>query len=276
MFMPITSSRKRFKSLGALSVNRSRQFSRPIPSRSNIALCPLAIPTTLSFNPRSFFNFSLCCANCAIKLLPTVPTPHRKRLRTWYSERKKLSWMTLSVLRKNCPSTTKEMFVSDAPCAQAITLIPLRPNVPNNLPAIPGVCFMFSPTMATVAKPLSAVILYIAPVSISLENSAFKTSQAASASASRTPMEVLFSEEACETRNTLIPLLAKAEKIRRLTPMTPTMDKPETVINVVPFILEIPLIGFWSSAMSLLITVPFPEGLNVFLMRIGIFFTQTG
>ena len=38
-----------------------------------------------------------------------------------------------------------------------------------------------------------------------------------------------------------MPLLANAEKIRRFTPMTPTIDKPETVINVVPFILEMPL-----------------------------------
>ena len=44
------------------------------------------------------------------------------------------------------------MFVSEAPCAQAITLIPALPSVPNNLPAIPGVRFIFSPTMATVAR----------------------------------------------------------------------------------------------------------------------------
>ena len=44
------------------------------------------------------------------------------------------------------------MLVSEAPCAQAITLIPLRPSVPKSFPAIPGVCFIFSPTIATVAK----------------------------------------------------------------------------------------------------------------------------
>ncbi len=133
--------------------------------------------------------------------------------------------MTLSVLRKNSPSTTKEILVSEAPCAQAITLIPLRPKVPNNLPAMPGVCFMFSPTMATVAKPLSAVIRYIAPCLYFLGELRIQNLQAASASASRTPMDVLFSEEACDTRNTLMPLLANAEKIRRFTPMTPTIDK---------------------------------------------------
>ena len=64
--------------------------------------------------------------------------------------------MTFSDLRNDLLSTTNEMLVSEAPCAQAITLIPLRPNVPNSFPAIPGVCFMFSPTMATVARFFSA------------------------------------------------------------------------------------------------------------------------
>ena len=104
--------------------------------------------------------------------------------------------MTFNVLRKEAPSTTNEMLVSDAPCAQAITLIPLRPSVPNNFPAIPGVCFMFSPTIATVASPLSAFIGLISPISISLANSSFSTSQASGASTVRTPIEVEFSEDA--------------------------------------------------------------------------------
>ena len=102
--------------------------------------------------------------------------------------------MTLSDLRSKRPSTTNEMFVSLAPCAQAITLMPLRPNVPKSLPAIPGVCFMFSPTMATVANPLSAFISNMAPVSISFWNSSFSTRHASAASTSRTPILVLFSE----------------------------------------------------------------------------------
>ena len=63
------------------------------------------------------------------------------------------------------------MFVSEAPCAQAITDIPLRPKVPNSFPAMPGVCFMFSPTMATVAKPVSACMGNMAPFDISDANS---------------------------------------------------------------------------------------------------------
>ena len=104
------------------------------------------------------------------------------------------------------------MLVSEAPCAQAITLMPFRPSVPNSFPAMPGVCFMFSPTIATVARFFSAWIGEISPISISLANSSFSTSQARSAL--RTPIEVLFSDEACETRNTLIPFFASALKMR--------------------------------------------------------------
>ena len=67
---------------------------------------------------------------------------------------------------------------------------------------------------------------------------------ASSLSSSLTPIDVEFSDDACETKNTDIPLSAKVVKIRRLTPMTPTMERPVTVINVVPLMLEIPLIGF--------------------------------
>ena len=76
------------------------------------------------------------------------------------------------------------------------SLIPLRPNVPNSFPAIPGVCFIFSPTIATVARFFSACIGEISPISISLANSSFSTSHARSASALRTPIEVEFSEDA--------------------------------------------------------------------------------
>src|SRR3712207_7159001 len=44
------------------------------------------------------------------------------------SERKKESWSTLSDFLNDSPSTTNEILVSEAPCAQAITLIPLLPK----------------------------------------------------------------------------------------------------------------------------------------------------
>ena len=100
--------------------------------------------------------------------------------------------------------------------------------------------------MAIVARPLSTCMGNIAPVSISLANSAFSTSAAASASSSRTPIEVEFSDDACDTMNTEMPLLASVVKIRRFTPITPTIDRPVTVISDVPLMLEIPLMGLSS------------------------------
>ena len=191
--MPMTSSRRRWRLLSGACFNCSRKFSRFNPSRANMALWPEAMPTTLSWRRSSRMSFSRCWRICSIRLLPTVPTPQMKRLSTWYSLRKKESWITFSALRRYSSAMTKEMFVSLAPWAQAITLIPLRPSVPNSLPAMPGVCFMFSPTMATVARPPSAIMGYMAPSAISWANSSLSTRHASLASTSRTPMEVLFS-----------------------------------------------------------------------------------
>ena len=168
------------------------------------------------------------------------------------------------------------MLVSEAPCAQAITLMPLRPNVPKSFPAMPGVCFIFSPTIAMVAKFISATTGLISPISISFANSSFNTSQANAASWLRTPMEVLFSEEAWDTMNTLMPFCANALKMRKFTPITPTMPKPVTVIRVVSLIEEIPLMAFEPESTSCLIMVPGASGLKVFFIRMGIFLWHTG
>ncbi len=92
--------------------------------------------------------------------------------------------------------------------------IPLRPSVPNSLPAMPGHPRMFSPTMATVARSHSSMISSISPMAISCANSRLSTSRACSASSRRTPIEVVFSLDACDTRNTLMPALASALNIR--------------------------------------------------------------
>ena len=234
------------------------------------------MPTTLSFSLLRSIRSAYWFLICSISFPPTVPTPQMKRLSTLYSERKKLSCSTLSDLRRKSLLTTNEMLVSEAPCAQAMTEIPLRPRVPKSLPAIPAACFMFSPTMAMVASPHSACMGNMAPSAISFLNSSLSTRTASSTSCSRTPIEVEFSDEACDTMNTEIPSLARAVKMRRLTPMTPTIDRPVTVIKAVPLIDEIPLMGFWSPSILFLIMVPGASGLKVFLTLIGIFFTQTG
>ena len=241
-----------------------------------MALWEDAIPTTLSLSLLRSLSSLYWFLICSISLPPTVPTPQIKRLSTLYSERKKLSCNTFNDLRRKSLFTTKEMLVSEAPCAQAMTEIPLRPSVPNSLPAIPAACFMFSPTMAMVARPYSACIGNMAPSAISFLNSSFNTLTASSTSCSLTPIEVEFSEDAWETMNTEMPSLARAVKIRRLTPMTPTMERPVTVISAVPLIEEIPLIGLESPSILFLMMVPGASGLKVFLTLIGIFLTQTG
>lgn len=76
----------------------------------------------------------------------------------------------------------------------------------------------------------------------------------------------IVSEAACDTRNTLIPDCANALKIRWLTPITPTIPNPETVIRQVSFIDDIPLMALPSEAwVASVISVPGTSGLNVFL-----------
>ena len=89
-------------------------------------------------------------------------------------------------------------------------------------------------------------------------------------------MDVEFSDDAWLTMNTEMPLLARVVKMRLLTPMTPTIDSPVTVINVVPLMLDIPLMGFRSFSIWSLMSVPGCCGLNVFFTLMGMFFTQTG
>ena len=117
-------------------------------------------------------------------------------------------------MRSTSDWMTNEMFVSEAPCAQAITLMPARPSVPKRRPAMPGVRFMSSPTMATVASPFSAVTSLISPCERSRENSLLSASTARSASSLRTANVVLFSELACETMKTLMPVSASVLKMR--------------------------------------------------------------
>ena len=167
MFMPTTSSRS-FAGLISIPPSRApRQPSGLIPSRSKTAFVLLAIPTMLIFRFLSFIRRSRCDAICSSSFPPTVPTPQTNRFSSWYSERKKLSWITFRALRRFPRFTMNDMLLSEEPWAQAITLMPLRPSVPNSFPAIPAWYFMFSPTTATAASSFSMCMGAIAPLSSS-------------------------------------------------------------------------------------------------------------
>ena len=135
---------------------------------------------------------------------------------------------------------------------------------------------MFSPTTATVARSRSAVMSLMSPVLSSFTNSSRSTFTAFSASAFFTANEVLCSDEACDTRNTLTPLRANALKMRELMPITPTIPKPVRVIRQVSLIDEMPLMALPSEVFSSEMSVPGADGLNVFFIKIGIFLWKTG
>ena len=73
-----------------------------------------------------------------------------------------------------------------------------------------------------------------------------------------------------------MPLLAKTVNIRRLTPITPTIDRPATVMSAVSLMLEMPRMGLSVFSTFCLMVVPSALGLKVFLIRMGMFFTHTG
>ena len=89
-------------------------------------------------------------------------------------------------------------------------------------------------------------------------------------------MEVLFSEEAWATRNTLMPLSASVENMRLLTPMTPTIESPATVITATSRMDDMPFIARPSGRLSLTMTVPRASGRKVLRMYMGILLTQAG
>ena len=71
-------------------------------------------------------------------------------------------------------------------------------------------------------------------------------------------LTVLFSEDACDTINTLIPFCANALKIRKFTPITPTIPRPVTVIKLVSLMDEIPLMALEPELTSCFMIVPSP------------------
>ena len=79
-------------------------------------------------------------------------------------------------------------------------------------------------------------------------------------------MLVLVSELVWATINTLIPWSAKVEKMRRFTPMTPTMAMPDTFTIEVLLIDDNPLTESLPPRAPSLITVPLNSGWNVFLI----------
>ena len=94
-----------------------------------------------------------------------------------------------------------------------------------------------------VARFFSDLTTLISPIFSSWANSSEITFTARSASALLTPMEIVFSEDACEIKKAEMPTLASAPNSRLLTPITPTIPKPCIVTSAASSIEEMPLTG---------------------------------
>ena len=189
---------------------------------------------------------------------------------------KKESCKTLRALRNKGRSMTNETLISSAPRATAFTPMPLRPRTENRRPTVPVWWRRFSPTTATVDKPVRQPAGFMAPAAISCANSTSRMWQARCASAGVTASEVEVSEADCATMNTLMPACAKVVKMRRLTPTTPTMDIPLTVTKAVSPMEEMPRMRRELGAALRRMTVCFPLGLKVLRTKMGILRTHTG
>ena len=223
----------------------------------------------LIFRFLSFIRRSRCDAICSSSFPPTVPTPQTNRFSSWYSERKKLSWITFRALRRFPRFTMNDMLLSEEPWAQAITLMPLRPSVPNSFPAMPAWYFMFSPTTATAASSFSMCTGSVAPLSISWRNSLSIVAAAAAASFLPTPIVIPVSEADWLTRNALMFPSASTLNMRLSIPTIPTMEVPVSVIRLMSSIEDMPLMSRSSLRHSCLMEVPGAAGLKVFLISMG-------
>ncbi len=121
---------------------------------------------------------------------------------------------------------TTEMLSSDEPCAVATTFIPLLPSDLKRVADIPGVFFIFSPTMAIIDIFFSTIILSSLFLLISAANSVEMASIAGSLSDGLTARVIEYSEEAWVMKITLTSLFASAPNNLADVPFTPTITGP--------------------------------------------------
>ena len=144
----------------------------------------------------------------------------------------------------SCTDITAEIFLSEEPCAIALTFTPLRPRLPNILPLIPGWLFMLSPTSARIASSFSTIIGSTFFVSISYANISSIAFFASSAFAASIPTQIECSDEPCVIKITLICLVANASNNLFEKPGIPTMPLPSRLSKAILLMLEIPRIPF--------------------------------
>ena len=157
--------------------------------------------------------------------------------------KEKESCMTLSALRRLPSAITKDILVSEAPCAQAITLIPLRPkNVEQ-----------FSGNTGRMLHIL-AHDSYGGKIFLGFDRTNFTNGHIVAelfAQYFHRQLGIGIAHGKCRIvfgrclrhQKTLIPDFASRLNIRELIPMTPTMPIPDKVMRHVSLIDEIPFDG---------------------------------
>ena len=125
----------------------------------------------------------------------------------------------------------------------ALTFTPFLPRALNNLPEIPGVRFMFSPTIASTESPFSTSGYSSFLACSSSSNSLLIKDNAFSASVGFTAKVMLCSEEDWVISTTFTCSLDNRENSRPLNPALPTIPLPERFRILISSIEEIPFMG---------------------------------
>ena len=154
--------------------------------------------------------------------------------------------------------------------------MPFLPRAWNSVPEIPVFLRMFPPTTATAERFLSITTLSIWWSRISNRSSCSISLLADAEAPGRTARQREYSDDAWVTMRTLISSSARALNMRRPMPAIPVMPLPCMRRSATSSIEEIPLIRNRSDVFPLPINVPSKPGLNVFLIRMGIFLSSAG
>ena len=267
----------------------SESVARWVKYASSAALMPLSRRVLMSLRSRPFLSmmkrrllespqirslrpvlaaiFSRFFAMMSTRALPTVPNPAMKRLMSFPLLRSKNSlWMVRMAASASSEDMITDMFLSEDPCAVALTGILLRPSAASIRPVAPVWLSTSSPTRHTMEKPFSTLRGLSLPREISYAKQRSAASRAFSASFSETAMHIVCTEEAWVIRIMLISFWLSVSKRRLEKPGIPTIPLPSRERRAILSELEMPMSlsllrgGFFS------ISVPDASGSKVFLI----------
>ena len=265
--MVIVASRVKYASSAELSpaASSSEMFSRSSPLLLITNLRLLDSPHTWSRRPVRASILSLFLAMMSTSAFPTTPYPAMKR---WMSFPLLLSknslWMVRMAASVSDDDMMTEMFLSDDPCAVALTGMLLRPSAASMRPVDPLWLRTSSPTRHTMEKPFSTLRGLSFPSEISYAKHLSAASRAFSASFSDTAMHIVCTDDACVMRIMFMSFWLSVSNRRLENPGIPTMPLPSSERRAMLSELDMPITesllrgGFFS------MRVPYASGSNVF------------